>query len=85
MDDGEMVNFAITGTNEEWNKALNGEDPSNLKNIQIATQKEVKKKRRLDDEEIEKETNRSTPGKKKKESKSAQKPKKQKKSKRKSV
>lgn len=82
--DGDVINFAVTGTDEQWKDALNGEDPSKVKSVQIATKSEIKSKRKLDEDDINQETSRSTPG-KKKQPKSERKPKKHKKSKRKSV
>lgn len=82
--EGDVINFAVAGTDEQWNNVLNGEDPSKVSSVQIATKTEIKPKRKLDEDDIKEETSRSIPG-KKKQPKSERKSKKQKKNKRRSM
>merc|ERR1712127_936510 len=60
--ENDIMNFAVTGTDEQWKDALKGEDPTSMTNVQIATETEKKVLPRIDEKEIQEESNRSIPG-----------------------
>lgn len=58
--DFEIINYAVKGTDEQWDNVLDGKDVDVSTTIQIKSSRE---KRKVDEEEIEKEIERSKPGK----------------------
>ena len=79
------MNYAVTGTDDQWKDALKGEDPTSVTNIQIATQTEKKVLPRIDEKEMHEESNRSIPGNKRNNPTPMKKSKKRKKQKRKTM
>ena len=57
--DDDIMQYAVKGTEEQWSKALNGKDIGD--SVQIHTVRKTKEKRKLDNQDIEREAESQMP------------------------
>ena len=72
-DDSELMKFAIKGTDADWNKALKGQEVGSSGVVQIESKGKTPTKRKLNQEDIDKEAGSAPKDHKKKKKKKVKK------------
>ncbi len=59
--DDDIMQYAVKGSDEQWTKALNGKDIADSGTVKIHSTQQVKEKRKLDSDDIQREIDNQTP------------------------
>ena len=71
--DDDIMQYAVKGSDEQWTKVLNGKDIADSGTVKIHSTRQVREKRKLDSDDIQREVDYQTPKSKSKEKKNSSK------------